>query len=218
VPRRRTDERRRTGGRAGGVDRAGRRRSAARRAAGPLALVGIVAALVAVALVTREDDAAPAVTREDDAAPADGTTGPGGRAGVLGVAGRALLAGAGFGLFFVALHGTGDDAGLYPLLGARMASVPVLALITWRGGGSLTSVLRGRGAWPVVACGVLDMAANALYLVALRHGMLSVVSAVVGLYPAATVILAQGVLAERVGRVQLGGLAVAAAATTLIAV
>lgn len=171
-----------------------------------LAVVGIGVALVAVALITRETG----VERVDGGGPS--------RTDRLRGAGWALVAGASFGMFFVALHGTGDDAGLYPLLGARLVSVPVLALITLRSGQALTGALRGRGAASVVACGVLDTAANALYLVALRHGMLSMVSVVVGLYPAATVLLAQGLLAERIGRVQVGGLAVAAAAATLIAV
>jgi drug/metabolite transporter (DMT)-like permease len=62
------------------------------------------------------------------------------------------------------------------------------------------------------------MAANVLYLVALRHGLLAVVSAITGLYPAATVLLAQTVLDERMRRTQVAGLAVAAVAATLVAV
>ena len=82
----------------------------------------------------------------------------------------------------------------------------------------LRGALSGRGAVVVVASGLLDMAANVLYLFALRHGLLAVVSAITGLYPAATVILAQTVLSERMRRTQVGGLAVAGLAAGLIAV
>lgn len=167
---------------------------------GTAAVVGIAVALGAVVLITREDDA-----------------GAGARAG-LEVVVTALAAGALFGLFFVCLHGTGDDAGLYPLVGARLASLPFLAvLITARGGG-LKEAFTGRGLPIVVASGVLDMAANILYLVALRHGLLAVVAALTGLYPGATVLLAQTVLDERMHRTQVVGLAVAAVAATLVAV
>jgi drug/metabolite transporter (DMT)-like permease len=171
---------------------------------GAAAVVGIAVALVAVILITREgDDVSVAGERA--------------RAGVEVVA-TALAAGALFGLFFVCLHGTGDDAGLYPLLGARLASLPFLAaLITARGDG-LREAFTGRGLPVIVVSGVLDMAANILYLVALRHGLLAVVSALTGLYPAATVVLAQTVLDERMRRTQVAGLAVAAVAATLVAV
>ncbi|QYG95717.1 DMT family transporter [Iamia sp. SCSIO 61187] len=169
---------------------------------GPSALVGIAVALVAVFLITREGSGR--------AAPLDGA--------VLRVAATALAAGALFGLFFVCLHGTGDDAGLYPLLGARLASVPFLAVLLVTRGGGVRDALAGRGWTTIIASGVLDMAANVLYLVALRHGLLAVVSAVTGLYPATTVLLAQTVLDERMHRTQVAGLAVAAVAATLVAV
>jgi uncharacterized membrane protein len=178
---------------------------------GPAAFVGIVVALAAVLLITHEGPS------EHVPVLADGAVAPG-RGAALRVAGTALLAGALFGLFFVCLHGTGDDAGLYPLLGARMASVPFLAVLLATRGGGIRSSLAGRGLGTVVISGVLDMAANVLYLLALRHGMLAIVSAVTGLYPASTVLLAQTVLDERMRRTQVTGLAVAAAAAVLVAV
>ncbi|HEX7134679.1 MAG TPA: EamA family transporter [Iamia sp.] len=167
---------------------------------GVAAVAGIAVALVAVVLITREGDSEPSA-----------------RAG-LEVVATALAAGALFGLFFVCLHGTGDDAGLYPLLGARLASLPFLALLITARGESLREAFTGRGLPIIVVSGVLDMAANVLYLVALRHGLLAIVSAITGLYPAATVLLAQTVLDERMRRTQVAGLAVAAVAATLVAV
>jgi len=181
---------------------------------GAAAVAGIAVALVAVVLITREGDEAPVPDVDPDGAlmaarpvRAD-----------LEVVGTALAAGALFGLFFVCLHHTGDDAGLYPLLGARLASVPFLALLIAARGDSLRAAFTGRGLPTVVVSGVLDMAANILFLVALRHGLLAVVSAITGLYPAATVLLAQTVLDERMRRTQVAGLAVAAVAATLVAV
>ena len=62
------------------------------------------------------------------------------------------------------------------------------------------------------------MGANALYLLAVRGGMLSVVSSVAALYPATTVALAFGIDKERVTRWQGIGLVAAAAALVLVSV
>jgi len=171
------------------------------------AVAGIGVALGAVVLITREGPEPEPVA---GVAPR--------RRATLAVAGTALAAGALFGFFFVCLHGSGDDAGLYPLLGARLASVPLLGALALSRGDSLRAGLAARGTAVIAAAGVLDMAANVLYLVALRHGLLAVVSAVTGLYPAATVLLAQTVLDERMRRTQLAGLAVAGLAAALVAV
>ncbi len=69
----------------------------------------------------------------------------------------------------------------------------------------------------MVAAGAGDMVANVLYLLAVRRGLVSLVAVIVALYPAATVLLAQVVLGERLRRIQLGGLALAAGAATLLA-
>jgi drug/metabolite transporter (DMT)-like permease len=55
------------------------------------------------------------------------------------------------------------------------------------------------------------------YVLALSHGLLSVVAVLTALYPAGTVLLARYVLGERLGRVQQTGLAVAGVAAVLIA-
>lgn len=166
---------------------------------GPLAVGGIAVSLVAVALITREratEEHAPAGRR---------------------VVAMALGGGAIFGLFFVFLHQTGDGAGLWPLLAARLTSVPLLALLIARQVG-FRSFEIPRLTRPVVVSGTLDMAANICYLLALRHGMLSVVAALTGLYPASTILLAQSHLRERLQRPQVLGLGVAACAAVLIAI
>ncbi len=166
---------------------------------GPVTFIGIAVSLVAVVLITREPAAAGTVAGADRR-----------------VLGLALAAGAIFGMFFVVLHQAGDGAGLWPLLGARLVSVPLLLVLARRQAAAL--------AWAdpstaprVLLSGTLDMAANIAYLLALRHGMLAVVAAITGLYPASTVLLAQAHLEERLHRTQLAGLATAAAAAVLIA-
>lgn len=119
-----------------------------------------------------------------------------------------VLAGLGFGVFFIALAQASPDSGLLPLLGARVASViGLICLLTIRRGWDKVHV----GDLPtIVGAGILDFAANALYLLALADGSVTWVAAVVSLYPVATVVLARLVLSENLSRAQLFGLGMAA--------
>jgi uncharacterized membrane protein len=126
----------------------------------------------------------------------------------------ALAAGVGFGLFFVALSRTSDAAGLTPLLSVRVASLAALAVVLTRRGGPL---IVPRSLWsPLLTAGILDFAANALYLVAVHRGSLAWVAAVTSLYPVATVLLARAVLDERLAPLQVWGLTCAAVALALV--
>ncbi|UBU11867.1 DMT family transporter [Nonomuraea gerenzanensis] len=160
------------------------------------ALVGVVLALGSVLLVSQD--------------------GSGGGRGSLSSVLTALAAGAGFGGFFILLAMAPHDAGLWPLVGARLSSVStvaLLALLTRR------ALKPGSGALPIIiAAGVLDMAANVLYLLAQRDGLLSLVAVLVSLYPASTLLLANRVLGERLRAVQVAGVVCALAAVALIAV
>lgn len=124
------------------------------------------------------------------------------------------LAGIGFGFIFVAFARTADDSGMWPLLAARAASIPVVATVvgvTRPSRGALSGVL-----WIVVASGVLDMAANLFYLEASHRGLLSIVAVISSMYPVSTVCLAFGLDHERVSRTQAAGLACTAAALALV--
>lgn len=128
----------------------------------------------------------------------------------------AVAAGFGFGLFFVALSRTSPDAGLYPLLGARVASIAALAAVILRGRIVADLAIRW---WPVViVAGLLDCAANSFYLLALRHGSLTWVAAISSLYPISTVLLARLVLSERLARVQFYGIGAAGLALVLFGI
>lgn len=114
----------------------------------------------------------------------------------------------------------GDHAGLWPIAGAQLAALavggPLMAhrLRAGAGGG-----WRVRGAplrWLVIA-GMLDMTANALYLLAVRGGDLSIIAPIASLYPVSTVLLAMLVDGERMRPVQLAGLGLAATALVLVA-
>ena len=127
----------------------------------------------------------------------------------------AAAAGVGFGFIFVALARTADDSGLWPLVSARAASLPVV------GDRGRLQLDPGRGAlramiWLVLASGVLDMAANLFYLEASHRGLLSIVAVISSMYPVATVCLAFGLDHERVSKSQAVGLAFAASALALV--
>ena len=67
-----------------------------------------------------------------------------------------------------------------------------------------------------ILCGVLDMTANGLYLIAARGGPLSVIVTLASLYPASTVLLARLVLDERLSRTQIIGVVACLGAIVLI--
>jgi uncharacterized membrane protein len=63
-----------------------------------------------------------------------------------------------------------------------------------------------------------DFGANAIYLVAVREGLLSIVAPIAALYPVSTVLLALALDKERVRPIQVAGLGLAAAALVLTAI
>jgi drug/metabolite transporter (DMT)-like permease len=126
----------------------------------------------------------------------------------------ALMSGVAIGLFFLSLARTDAAAGLWPLLAARFVSVGLFVAIAIAGSHSLRL---GRPVMKItVACGVVDILANALYVLATRHGSLSVVVTLSSLYPASTVLLARVVLGERLSGVQAVGIVCALVAVVLI--
>jgi drug/metabolite transporter (DMT)-like permease len=168
---------------------------------GTIALTGAVLSLVAIAFVS-----------------SSGPVGDRGRRKVLDEPGLvdALSAGIGFGFFFIFLSFAPDDSSMWPLAGARVSSLSLLALTALV---TRSPVRTPTGVLPLIAAaGMLDVAANLLYLLATREGLLSLVAVLTSLYPVSTVVLARLVLDERLGRVQLFGLVLAASGVTMIAV
>jgi drug/metabolite transporter (DMT)-like permease len=167
-----------------------------------LAYAGIAAALLAVICVSAAESETPQAARR-------GLFPPGVTEG--------LLAGVGFGLFFIALAQTRADAGMYPLLAARVTSV-VLLLVGGLAFGGPAAIRVARPALGIVVLGgTLDMGANILFVLAAHAGMLAIVAVLTSLYPAATVALAAIVLRERLGRLQWIGVALALGGAAAIA-
>ena len=165
-----------------------------------LRLAGVAAALIGVALVSRPPPQADAVPP---------------RTAVATEVALGLGAGLAFGLVFVLLAAVGDDAGLWPVLVQRTASVPAALLLT-----SALHLSRRVGRADlrvIIPTGLCDAAANALFVLAARAGALSVVGVISSLYPASTVLLAAVVLKERITRPQAAGLALAGAGVVLLA-
>jgi len=135
----------------------------------------------------------------------------GARAGL----GLALLAGCGFGIFFILVHRAGASAVFWPLCAARIGSLAFVLPIA-RGRGQLLRPDR-RLLMLVLLSGALDVAGNAFFVLAGQAGRLDVAAIISSLYPASTVLLAALLLGERVLGVQLVGIVAALAAIALIA-
>jgi uncharacterized membrane protein len=160
---------------------------------GALTIAGMALAIVAIVLVSQERKSGGAVRRG------------------MGIA---FLSGVAIGFFFLALARTTAVAGMWPLVASRGLSLVLFGVIGVAAGQPM------RMASPVariaLGSGVVDMAANALYLAATRYGALSVVVTLASLYPASTVILARLVLRERLNRWQVAGVVCALLAIVLI--
>lgn len=126
----------------------------------------------------------------------------------------ALSSGIAVGLFLVALERTSQAAGLGPLVPARLVSISLFLAL---GLATRQPVLVPRSVMGIaILGGGLDMLANALYMIAVQQGPLSVIATLASLYPASTVILARVIYHERSSRLQLIGIVCAIVAIVLI--
>jgi drug/metabolite transporter (DMT)-like permease len=165
----------------------------------PIAITGIVLALAAVFLVSRE-------VTDEDVTPHRFTR---------KVAWLTVGSGVAFGLTFVLIAPAPAAAGLWPLVFARISATLLVVLVA-----AVTRELRppsGRPFKLALAAATLDTIANVAMLAALHSSLLSLAAVLISLYPAATVLLAIVVLKERVTRWQLVGMALALGAVAMIA-
>lgn len=152
---------------------------------GALQVAGMALAFAGIVLASREPS--------PDGKPAS-------RAGI----GLALVAALGFGTFFVGIDRAAEDAGvLWVIAVSRTCGLAVIAAAVLARRPALPREGRVWGA--LLAIGVLDLGANALYAYATTKGLLSIVAVLGSLYPAVTVVLARVVLSERVTRPQEAG-------------
>lgn len=123
----------------------------------------------------------------------------------------AVVAGVGFGLYFICFKQAGSESTFLPILIARAITFgAVLPLALLRGVATRTN---WRSLAPAAALsGVFDTAANAAFVLASQSGRLALVAVLASLYPAMTVLLARLVLGEATTRQQHLGLGVVVAA------
>ena len=176
--------------------------------------VGIAVAMAAVALVT-QDGGEPA-PESDGVIDGEGVEGgPLAESTPVGAFALAVLSGVLFAIFFLALAETDGDAGLWPLIAARVVAVPLLiglALVFTRGVG-----LDGRPVQrAVVAAGIAEAVSSVLVLWAYQRGPIAVAAVFGAFYPFSTVALARVVFNEELRTIQWIGVALAFVAMPLM--
>jgi drug/metabolite transporter (DMT)-like permease len=125
-----------------------------------------------------------------------------------------LLAGVGFGAFFIFIHQSSSQSILWPLAATRIASITSLLIFSvvtrqpW---------IPTRDSWlPIIMSSLLDSAGNAFYALSARMGRMDVAAVLGSLYPGSTVLLAWFFLKERVTPSQMVGILIAFVAIVLI--
>ena len=133
----------------------------------------------------------------------------------LGVGvGFALAAAFSFGWSLVGLSRAAPGGVAWATLTMRMAAVPIALVLALDAAAPRAASPRG---WLLLAAvGVADAGATLLYGEASTRGLLSVSAVLSSLYPIVIVVLARVLLAERIARSQLAGVAVALAGVALI--
>jgi uncharacterized membrane protein len=127
----------------------------------------------------------------------------------------ALIAAVAMGLVLVGYDATARHDALWAMLGGRISSVVVFAMVFVVARPRLEM---RRSALPfIVAVGLLDTGANGLFALATTQGYLSLVSVLGAVYPVVTVLLAYGLLRERIAPHQMVGAVGTLAGIALIA-
>lgn len=167
---------------------------------GPVGAAGLAFAVVGIVLASREDDEGPADARQQ-------------RLSVV----LAIVAGVGFGSYFVLAEIASRADVAWALVFSRASAFPLiaaLAIVALRRGAARPA---GLALATLAGIGLLDLGANFLFNHASTIGELSSVAVSSSLYPVTTVMLAAFVLGERVRGVQRAGVFVALAGVVMIA-
>jgi drug/metabolite transporter (DMT)-like permease len=127
-----------------------------------------------------------------------------------------LLAGIGFGSFFILMDIAAREATLWPMLASRAGGTVIVAIYmifrrdSWR---------LARDVWPVLVLNAfLDVGGTAFYVLASQAGRLDVAAVISSLFPGSTVILAALILKERVSRPQSIGVLLALIAIVFLTI
>jgi drug/metabolite transporter (DMT)-like permease len=142
--------------------------------------------------------------------------------GGKGTLGLAVLAGVGFGIYFVALRMANPLGVVMPMAIARVASlttsgVVLLALRLLQGADATgpRRISRAILVWALLAA-LLDTGGNMLFVGATLWGRLDVAAVLASLYPASTIMLAAWQLHEKPTKRQVAGMITALAAVVMI--
>src|SRR5512146_3510940 len=130
--------------------------------------------------------------------------------------GMAVVAGVGFGGFFIGLSQVSQNAVFWPLAAGRAASITAMlafALVTRR-----KLRLQRSAAGFFLLTGVLDVSGNLFFLLATQLGRLDVTAVLGSLYPAVTAVVAWWAIKERLTRLQVLGIGAAVMAIVMITV
>ena len=161
-----------------------------------LAIIGIVLAIAAVVLVSRESGHAHE------------------RTPMIALV-LAMASGTAIGLYLTAIGLAPQDSGVWVATIGRWVSTIAMVL-------TLVIVVRTftRSTFPwtlAIVSGALDACANGIFQLATQRGLLAIVAVIGSLYPAATVMLARIFLHERLNRLQIFGVIAALAAAASLA-
>lgn len=106
-------------------------------------------------------------------------------------------------------HATEENPGAHAAEDTRDDHAAGDSMVGW---GSLRANWRA-----MVFCGIFDSLGNILFVYAATRGRLDVAAVLSSLYPASTLILARVILKERIGKVQMLGIALALGSVAMIA-
>jgi drug/metabolite transporter (DMT)-like permease len=186
-------------------------------AASPLLLVGMVAGLAAVVLISIPEPSAEASVALPAGAPARAAAT---RTG-MGDWALIVVAGLGFASFYLGLDRAHAEGGgvWWSLLAVRIAALSVAVAVT----ATLVAVRRApplavaASVLPMAVLGALgDSGGNLFYVLARAETSLSIAVVLGSLYPVSTALLARFVLHERLSPIRLAGVALAVMGVALI--
>jgi drug/metabolite transporter (DMT)-like permease len=129
-----------------------------------------------------------------------------------------ILAGVGFGCYFIFMHNAtqNNTATLWPMIVSRVAGTLLLLGFVLARREPLSVP---RAAWKVVLINAtLDLCGNFFYILASKAGRLDIAAVLSSLYPGATVVLAWLLLKEHISRWQVVGILLAFGAIVLFAI
>jgi len=128
--------------------------------------------------------------------------------------GPALLAGLGFGGFFIALSRVSEGAVFWPLSAGRLAAC--LGMVAYSLYTRQPVIPPRLPVWLLALAGTLDVGGNLLFLLAVQSGRLDVAAVLGSLYPAVTALLAWLIARETLGSLQMIGVGAAVLAIIMI--